>query len=113
MLRIFLESVGCSVVEAASGEEGVEAARRACPDVVLLDLNMPVLDGLGAAERIRSVGGRCRDVPIIAITAFDIYGMREAALEAGCDEYLTKPLDFARLERTLGRAPEKSIAPAR
>lgn len=101
MFRRLMEARGCLVAEAADGEAAVEAARRACPDLILLDLNMPRVDGLAAAERIRNLKGVCGGVPIIAITAFDTYGMKEAALEAGCDDYLTKPLDIAELDRTL------------
>ena len=103
MLRRTLEAQGYRVEEADDGEAAVEAARRSCPDLILMDLNMPRLDGLEAAKRIRAVRGLCEGVPIIAITAFDTYGMREAALDAGCDDYLTKPLDAAELDSVLGR----------
>ena len=101
MFRRLMEARGCAVAEAADGEAAVEAARRARPDLILLDLNMPRADGLEAAQRIRELKGALRDVPIVAITAFDTYGMKEAALEAGCDDYLTKPLDIHELDRTL------------
>lgn len=101
MFRRLMESKGCAVAEAVDGEAAVEAARRARPDLILLDLNMPRVDGLAAAQRIRELKGATRDVPIIAITAFDTYGMKEAALEAGCDDYLTKPVDIHDLERSL------------
>lgn len=103
MLRRMLEAKGCAVVEADDGEEAVETARRVCPDLILLDLNMPRVDGLMAAQKIRELRGVCEGVPIVAVTAFDTYGMKEAALEAGCDEYLTKPIDFEQLEAVLGR----------
>src|SRR5437870_4357920 len=93
-----LASYGYRVVEAADGGEAVEAACRVCPDLILMDLNMPVMDGLAATERIRELKDRCGDVPIVAVTAFDTYGMREAALEAGCDAYLLKPLALDELE---------------
>lgn len=103
VLRKSLESIGYGVIEATNGKEGVELAQSKCPDIVLLDLNMPVVDGLLAAERIRASKGRCSSVPIIAITAFDTYGMREAALDAGCNEYLTKPVEFSQVEEVLRR----------
>ena len=59
---------------------------------------MPVMDGLAATGRIRKLRERCGDVAIVAVTAFDTYGMREAALEAGCDAYLLKPLALDELE---------------
>ena len=91
---------GHRVFTAKNGEEAIRVARRARPDLIIMDLNMPVLDGLAATERIRRepVVGR---VPILAITAYDTFGMREATLEAGCDEYLCKPLDFAEFEKVV------------
>ncbi|MFL6336300.1 MAG: response regulator [Pyrinomonadaceae bacterium] len=98
VLRRVLATYGYRVVEAADGGEAVELAVRECPDLVLMDLNMPVMDGLAATERIRELKGRCGDVPVVAVTAFDTYGMREAASEAGCDAYLLKPLALDELE---------------
>ena len=98
-----LASFGYLVIEAADGEAAVEAARRLCPDLVLMDLNMPVMDGLAATERIRRLRDECGDIPVVAFTAFDTYGMREAALEAGCDAYLLKPLDLDELESVIAR----------
>jgi two-component system, cell cycle response regulator DivK len=90
------------VVEAADGAGAIEAARRERPDLVLLDLNLPVMDGLEVARRLRELP-HMRNVPIVAVTAYDYYGIREAALEAGCDEYLAKPLDFELLARVVDR----------
>jgi len=101
VLRRMLAYRGYRVVEAADGREAVEVALRECPDLVVMDLNMPVMDGLAATERIRKLGARCGDVPIIAATAFDTYGIREAALEAGCNAYLLKPLDLDELESVI------------
>ncbi|MDQ3804566.1 MAG: response regulator [Acidobacteriota bacterium] len=103
MFRRLVEARGCAVAEAADGEEAVEAARRVCPGLILLDLNVPRMDGLMAAQRIRELKGVCDGVLILAVTAFDTYGMREAALEAGCDAYITKPLDPRGLDRELRR----------
>lgn len=89
---------GYRVVEAADGREAVEVAQRECPALIVMDLNMPVMDGLAATERIRELRERCGDVAIVAVTAFDTYGMREAALEAGCNAYLLKPLVLDELE---------------
>ncbi len=98
VLRRVLASYGYRVVEAADGREAVELALRECPDLVVMDLNMPVMDGLAATERIRELRDKCGNVPIVAVTAFDTYGMRDAALEAGCDAYLLKPLALDELE---------------
>ena len=94
---------GYRVVEAADGSQAVEVALRKCPDLILMDLNMPVMDGLAATERIREMKERCGDVAIVAVTAFDTYGMKEAALEAGCQAYLLKPLALDELEAVVER----------
>ena len=98
VLRRMLASYGYRVVEVADGREAVEAAVQMCPNLVVMDLNMPIMDGLAATERIRELRDRCGDVPIVAVTAFDTYGMREAAFEAGCNAYLLKPLVLDELE---------------
>jgi CheY-like chemotaxis protein len=94
VLRHSLASCGYHVVEAADGCEAVEAARNECPDLI-------VMDGLAATERIRGLKDRCGHVPMVAATAFDTYGMRDAAIEAGCDAYLLKPLDVDELESVI------------
>src|ERR1051325_2365992 len=78
---------GYHVVEAADGREAVELARSERPDLVIMDLNMPVMDGLAATERIRELRDKCGNVPVVAATAFDTYGIKDAALEAGCNAY--------------------------
>ena len=103
MMRKMLEMKGYEVVEAANGQEAVELVRQRCPDLILMDLNMPLVDGLAATEQIRRGKELCKDVTILAITAHDTYGMREAATEAGCDGYITKPIDFDRLDKILSR----------
>jgi CheY-like chemotaxis protein len=102
-LRALVESWGCRVSEAQDGQAAIEMVRNKCPDLVLLDLNMPKLDGLAAAETIRKIEGQCERVPVVAITAHDTYGMRDAALAAGCSDYLRKPIDHDELERLLRR----------
>ena len=91
------------MIEATDGREAVEVAASECPDLVLMDLNMPVMDGLAATERIRELREKCGAVPIVAVTAFDTYGIKEAALEAGCNAYLLKPLDLDELESVIAR----------
>jgi two-component system cell cycle response regulator DivK len=88
-------------VEAGDGAEAVEAARLKCPDLILMDLSLPRMDGLDAARKIRELNEECERVVIVAFTAFDTYGMREAALAAGCNEYVVKPIDFSDLDRIL------------
>jgi len=102
LIAVELRSEGYEVVEVSDGREAVEAVRRRCPDLVLLDLSLPGCDGLSAAFRMREVGAMCQ-VPIVACTAHDAALHRDAALAAGCDEYLTKPLDMGRLKEVVGR----------
>ena len=103
MMRQLLEMNGYEVVEAANGQEAVELVRQNCPDLILMDLNMPLMDGLAATEQIRECREMCKSVTILAITAHDTYGMKEAALEAGCNGYLTKPIDFDHLQKVINR----------
>ena len=103
VLSLELRHRGYRVITAADGREAVETALVAHPDLILMDLHMPCLDGLAATAQIRA-HSELEAVPIIAVTAFDTYGIREAALEAGCQEYLLKPLDFCALERALRSA---------
>ena len=103
VLSLELRHRGCRVITAADGREAVETALVTHPDLILMDLNLPRLDGLAATEQIRA-HGELDSIPIIAVTAFDTYGIREAALEAGCQEYLLKPLETGVLERALRNA---------
>src|SRR5690349_13060066 len=91
LLKRMLQMQDYRVVEAADGRTAVVHAREECPDLILMDLNLPLMDGLEATKLIRECKELCRDVPIIAITAHDTYGIKEAALEAGCNGYLKKP----------------------
>ena len=102
VLRRMLEVRGYAVVEAANGAAAVDRARRLCPDLILLDLNMPKMDGLEAAKLIRTeCAGANHDVCIVALTAFDTYGMEAAAKEAGCDGYFLKPISPELLDKIL------------
>ena len=101
MLKRAFELKGYSVVEAADGNEALEAIHETHPNLIVIDLNMPVVDGLEAIKKIRNLEAPGERVPILAITAFDVYGMKEAALETGCNSYLSKPLDMEELDRAL------------
>ena len=110
MLRRMLEMSGCRVVEAANGQEAIDLSQREGPDLVLMDLNMPVLDGFNATLRIRE-DVRTRDVPVVAITAYDTAESRAAATAVGCCEYVTKPLDHERLRSLLQKLlPQRDAA---
>jgi CheY-like chemotaxis protein len=96
MLSRRLARRGHEVLLAADGAEGLAAASRERPDLVLLDLSLPVLDGWEAARRLK-VSEETRGIPIIALTAHAMSGDRERALLAGCDDYDLKPVEFDRL----------------
>jgi two-component system, cell cycle response regulator DivK len=111
--RLVLETLGHRVVEAASGEEAVELAQTELPDLIIMDLSMPHLDGFAAIHRIRRLLG-LRDVAVIAFSAHTAREVREDALAAGCREFLPKPVDLevlkAAVERCLGRAAPEGLA---
>lgn len=80
------------VLEAVNGQEGFECAVREQPDLILMDLSLPIIDGWEATRRIKGHAA-LRSIPVIALTAHAMRGDEEKALEAGCDDYLSKPLD--------------------
>jgi len=96
MLSRRLQRRGFDVVMAVDGQEGVDMAASESPDLVLLDMSLPVLDGWTVAQRLKS-DPHTEPIPIIALTAHAMAGDREKAINAGCDEYDTKPVDLARL----------------
>jgi CheY-like chemotaxis protein len=102
MMRRMLELSGCRVIEAANGQEAIELSQRGNLDLVLMDLNMPVLDGFNATLRIREYE-RTRDVPVVAVTAYDSAESRAAAGAVGCCDYIVKPLDLEHLSTLLSR----------
>ena len=96
MLTRRLRRRGYDVVVATDGEKGVEMSRSGAPALILMDLSLPVVDGWEAARRIKSAP-ETRHIPIVALSAHAMEGDRESAIAAGCDDYDTKPVDFARL----------------
>ncbi|WP_342151182.1 response regulator [Methylorubrum sp. SB2] len=98
-----LKRRGYEVVLAHDGEAGVQQARAAQPDVILLDMNLPVLDGWSTARALKA-GGDTRAIPIIALTAHAMSGDRDKAIQAGCDDYHAKPIDFPKLLSQIGAA---------
>ena len=108
MLSRRLARKGYEVVLAGDGAEGVAAATAGRPDLVLMDMSLPVLDGWEATRRLKAAP-ETRPIPVIALTAHAMSSDREKALEAGCDDYDTKPVELPRLlgkiERLLRAAP--------
>jgi len=96
MLSRRLEREGYELVMAEDGCEGIELSRQECPDLILMDMSLPVMDGWEATRQIKT-DSRTSHIPVIALTAHAMSGDREKALEAGCDEYDTKPVDLPRL----------------
>ena len=96
MLSRRLARKGYEVVLACDGQAGVDMAESEAPDLVLMDMSLPVLDGWEATRRLKA-NERTRHLPVIALTAHAMSGDRDKALEAGCNDYDTKPIDLARL----------------
>jgi CheY-like chemotaxis protein len=96
MLSRRLERKQFEVFIAVDGEQGVSMARELTPDLILMDMSLPRLDGWEATRRIKSADETAH-IPVLALTAHAMEGDRERAMEAGCDEYDTKPVDFKRL----------------
>ncbi len=92
LVRRVLTAEGYKIVEAGNAGEGLEALKTLHPDLILMDINMPDMDGYSLTARIRSLPG-FESVPIVALTANVMRGDREKSLEAGCDGYIQKPID--------------------
>src|SRR5687767_517835 len=102
MMRRLLEMSGYRVVEATNGEEAVSLAQAERPELILMDLSLPVIDGLAATRAIRKLNG-FDQTPIVAVSAHDTSDFQADALAAGCDSYITKPIDFSQLELLIAR----------
>jgi two-component system cell cycle response regulator DivK len=96
LVRRILEAYGYAVVEAESGREGLKKAEEIIPDLILMDINLPEMDGYEATARLKKIEALDK-VPIIAMTANVMKGDREKTLDAGCDGYIQKPIDVDRL----------------
>jgi two-component system, cell cycle response regulator DivK len=96
MLSRRLQKVGYDVLLAVDGQNGLDVARLRAPDLVLMDMSLPVMDGWEATRRMKADAGLKR-IPVIALTAHAMANDREKALEAGCDDYDTKPIEMPRL----------------
>lgn len=108
LISLDLQAEGYRVITATNGEEAVRVASITQPDIILMDIGMPGLDGLGATRKIRE-NEVIQNIPIIAVTAFSTDGFRRAAYDAGFNGYLTKPIDFDRLHKLIqGLLPVKN-----
>jgi len=102
LLRQALEIKGYRVLEAINGQEAVDIANREHPDLILMDLDLPILDGISATQRIRQQASM-DGVPIVAVTAYPMSYTRVKAFAKGCDEYMAKPIDLEELEALVSR----------
>ena len=108
MMRRLLEMTGYRVIEAMNGEEAVKLAKAESPQLILMDLSLPVIDGLAATRLIRKLPN-FEATPIIAVSAHDSSDFQSEAIAAGCDSYLTKPIDFNELEQMIGQLLKKQV----
>ena len=96
LLRDVLQVSGYKTIEATDGKQGVELAKSKKPDLILMDVQMPVMDGL-EATRILKADATTSNIPVLALTSYAMKGDKERILEAGCDGYLAKPIDIKEL----------------
>lgn len=96
LVSLSLQGTGYYTMTAASGEEAMQIAKHAIPDVILMDLDMPQRDGFGATRRLRQMP-ELRHVPVVAVTAYPADGLKQAARDVGCSGYIKKPFDIERL----------------
>jgi two-component system, cell cycle response regulator DivK len=106
MMRRLLEMTGYRVIEAMNGEEAVKLAKTESPNLILMDLSLPVIDGLAATRLIRKLP-EFKSTPIIAVSAHDTTDFQSEAIEAGCNTYVTKPIDFSELEGLIAKLLQK------
>ena len=102
LLKQGLELLGYSVLEASNGQEAVDIADRERPDLILMDLDLPILDGIAATQQIRQQE-HMESVPIVAVTAYPLSYSRVKAFAKGCNEYMPKPIDMSELARVVNR----------
>ena len=110
MLSRRLARKGYEVSIAVDGKQGVEMARADAPDLILMDMSLPVLDGWEATRQLKGADAT-RGIPVIALTAHAMSGDRERALEAGCDDYDTKPIELTRLLEKIESMLNRTAAP--
>lgn len=102
MLKQLLELSGYRVIEATNGEQAIRLAELTVPDLILMDVSLPRVDGLSATKQIRAIAA-LRDIPVVAVSAHDSPDFHARARASGCNEYVTKPIDFGLLESVISR----------
>jgi two-component system, cell cycle response regulator DivK len=102
LIREILEACGYEVIEAGDGQQALDKLEENLPDLVLLDIQMPVLDGYAVVRKLRQTP-RLANLKVLALTAYAMQGDREKVLEAGFDGYLTKPVDVVSLAKQIGQ----------
>ena len=101
LVSFLLEKKGCTVLRARDGREGIDRAKRENPDLILLDIQLPVMNGYETAQELRAIQG-VRATPIVAVTSYAMAGDRERALAAGCTGYIEKPINPKTFAETIG-----------
>lgn len=107
LLKILLKAKGYEVIEATTGEEAMNCLRDQMPDLVLMDIQLPNMDGLALTRKIKSEA-KTSGIPIIAVTAYAMKGDKKRILEAGCDAYISKPIDTRELPLLIANVLENS-----
>jgi CheY-like chemotaxis protein len=110
LMRFLLERAGYDVISVENGLEGVKTARREKPDIILMDLSLPELDGWSAARQIKA-DPEIGNIPMIAVTAHTLPGDRRKALDAGFDSYISKPINIHMFDITVGKVLEQKQHP--
>jgi CheY-like chemotaxis protein len=100
LMKIWLESIGYSVVEASAGPQAIEVILDSCPDLIFMDIGLPEINGLEVIKRVRQESAHS-STPVIITSAYDNMYMREEAYNLGCTSYLTKPIDLDELQSLL------------
>ena len=109
LMRILLKANGYEVIETTTGKEAMDYLETQTPDLILMDIQLPGTDGLTLARKIKD-NVRTKDIPIIAVTAYAMRGDRERMLEAGCDGYISKPIDTQKFPLTVADVLQKAQA---
>jgi two-component system cell cycle response regulator DivK len=110
LIRDLLQHYGYTTLEAGNGEEGVKLAIEKRPDLILMDIQMPVMDGV-EATRIIKANAMTKDIPIVAITSYAMKGDEDRLLQAGCDGYLAKPIDTRKFPEEISAYLSKESRP--